>query len=160
MSEALIHFTQARQALQKAKSIDEVRAVRDTAERLRLYLRQTNESLEMQNDAAEIGLRAERRAGEMLKQGAENGDRAIKGQPKKEIYHDGILSQPVTLKEIGISPNQSSRWQAMANIPEEEFENAIGQAKIAGQELTRSMLHKVAKGCSRCGDEAVGVTIY
>jgi N6-adenosine-specific RNA methylase IME4 len=151
MSEtALFHFTQARQALQKAKTIDEVKIVRDAAERLRLYLRQTNESLEMQNDAAEIGLRAERRAGEMLKEGAENGDRARPGDYNKSngygLDSNTVLpSKPATLSEIGISKIQSSRWQAMANIPEAEFENAIGQAKIAGQELTRSMLHKVAK---------------
>lgn len=143
MSEALIHFTQARQALQKAKTIDEVIVVKDAAERLRLYLRQSKESLEMQNDAAEIGLRAERRAGEMLKEGAENGDRQTKGRPEK-TNHDDCISAP-TLKEIGITQNQSTRWQAMANIPEEEFEQAIGQAKIAGQELTRTMLHKIAK---------------
>jgi hypothetical protein len=39
-----------------------VKAVIDMAERLRLYSRQVNESLEMQNDIAEIKLRAERRA--------------------------------------------------------------------------------------------------
>lgn len=146
MSEtALVHFTQARQALQKAKSIDEVKAVRDTAERLRLYLRQTNESLEMQNDAAEIGLRAERRAGEMLKEGAESGDRRGAVGNNRKFESQDVTQIPPTLNEIGITKMQSSRWQAMASIPEEEFENAIGQAKIAGQELTRTMLHKVAK---------------
>jgi N6-adenosine-specific RNA methylase IME4 len=138
---ALVHFTQARQALQKAKTIDEVKAVRDTAERLRLYLKQSKESLEMQNDAAEIGLRAERRAGEMLKQGAENGDRRKPSQRS----HDVTAEAPPTLEEIGVSKMQSSRWQQLASIPEEQFENAIGQAKIAGQELTRTMLHKIAK---------------
>ena len=145
---ALVHFTQARQALQKAKTIDEVRAVRDTAERLRLYLKQSKESLEMQNDAAEIGLRAERRAGEMLKEGKD--DRAKPGEFNKSNGYGKVdadtpsVSKP-TLSEIGISHKQSSRWQAIASIPETEFEHAIGQAKIAGQELTRSMLHKIAK---------------
>jgi N6-adenosine-specific RNA methylase IME4 len=146
MSEtALVHFTQARQALQKAKTIDEVKDIRDKAERLRLYLKQSKESLEMQNDAAEIGLRAERRAGEMLKEGAQNGDRQMRGGDRKSNNHDERLISPPTLKEIGITQNQSTRWQSIASIPEEEFENAIGQAKIAGQELTRSMLHRVAK---------------
>src|SRR5262245_41039716 len=123
MSEALVHFTQARKALQIAKTIDEVKAVRDKAECLRLYLRQVNESLEMQNDAAEIKLRAERRAGEMLKDGAENGDRAVRGQAQIEKSHDVTFKAP-TLTEIGISKMQSSRWQAIASIPEEQFDLA------------------------------------
>lgn len=141
MSEtALFHFTQARQALQKAKTIDEVRVVRDAAERLRLYLKQTKESLELQNDAAEIGLRAERRAGEMIKESELHQG----GRPKTPTTLVGV-SEPIKLSEVGISHNQSSRWQAIASIPEEQFEQAIGQAKIAGQELTRTMLHKIAK---------------
>lgn len=142
---ALIHFTQARQALQLAKTIDEVKAVRDGAERLRLYLKQSKESLEMQNDAAEIGLRAERRAGEMLREGKENGDRQGQGGDRKSNNHNERLISAPTLKQIGITQNQSTRWQSIANIPEEQFEHAIGQAKIAGQELTRTMLHKIAK---------------
>lgn len=160
---SLTHFTRARQELQKAKTVDEVKAVRDAAERLRLYLKQSKESLEMQNDAAEIGLRAERRAGEMLKEGAEKGDRRTRGgdgsggrpsqsytankelsQPKQKSQ-DATFVNPVKLNEIGISKTESSRWQQLASIPEKEFEHAIGQAKIAGQELTRTMLHKIAK---------------
>lgn len=146
MSEALIHFTQARQALQMAKTIDEVKIVRDAAERLRLYLKQSKESLEMQNDAAEIGLRAERRAGEMLKEGKENGDRRKPGGDYTSEHSSALLpSSPPTLAEIGVSKTESSRFQQLASIPESEFEHAIGQAKIAGQELTRTMLHKIAK---------------
>jgi hypothetical protein len=143
--QTLVHFTQARQALQKAKTIDEVKAVRDAAERLRLYLKQSKESLEMQNDAAEIGLRAERRAGQMLKESKESGDRAGAGENQYTRNGSSSVLLPPTLKEIGVSKTDSSRWQQLASIPETEFENAIGQAKIAGQELTRTMLHKVAK---------------
>jgi N6-adenosine-specific RNA methylase IME4 len=140
---ALVHFTQARVALQKAKTIDEVKSVRHAAERLRLYLKQVNESLEMQNDAAEIKLRAERRAGEMLKEGAKNGDRAGRGRPKKPSSEKGF-SAP-TLEEIGISEKQSFHWQSIAEIPEEEFEQVIEETKQAGEELTQRDILKVAK---------------
>lgn len=140
---ALAHFTQARHALQKAKTIDEVKAVRDAAERLRLYLRQANESLEMQNDAAEIRLRAERRAGEMLKEAAEKKERKMDGRPKN---NDTVSSfSPPTLKEVGITPKQSSRWQSIAAIPEEKFEKTIKETKQSQQELTQRDVLKVAQ---------------
>lgn len=145
MSEALIHFTQARQALQKAKTIDEVKTVRDAAERLRLYLRQVNESLEMQNDAAEIKLRAERRAGEMLKEGAENGDRQSRGGDRKSNNHDERLISAPTLKEVGITQNQSTRWQSIASIPEERFERIIEHTKESREELTQAVMLQAAK---------------
>ncbi len=144
MSEALIHYSQARQALQKAKTIDEVVTIRNAAERLRIYSRQVGESLESQNDWAEIKFRAERRAGEMLKEGAENGDRAKQGGDKKSKSQDGILIPP-TLEEIGITANQSSRWQWIASIPEPEFEGFIQGVKESYKELTEIALIRVAK---------------
>ena len=62
----LVHFDRARQELELASSIDEVKQIRDRAEALRHYARQQGLSLEMQNRCAEIKLRAERRAGEIL----------------------------------------------------------------------------------------------
>lgn len=59
----LTRYEAAKQALMEARSIDEVKDVRDKAEALRLYMKQAGESLEMQNAVAEIKLRAERRAG-------------------------------------------------------------------------------------------------
>lgn len=142
---SLTHFTRARQELQKAKTIDEVKTIRDAAERLRLYLKQANESLEMQNDAAEIKLRAERRAGEMLKEGAQNGDRQTRGGDRKSNRHNVSLIQPPSLKEIGITEKQSERWQSIATIPEEKFEQTIKETKQARQELTQRDVLKVAQ---------------
>lgn len=152
MSEtALVHFTQARQALQKAKRIDEVIKIRDAAERMRVALRQAKEAPEMVNDAVEIKVRAERRAGEMLKEGAKKGDRVKRGKNKtsrnsaSQKSHDATSDTP-TLAEIGISKTQSSRWQAIAEIPEEKFEEKIQEIKeTPGAELTTQALLNVAK---------------
>jgi len=62
----LAHFDRARLALEQASTIDEVRGIHDQAEALRTYARQSRQSREMQNRCAEITLRAERRAGELL----------------------------------------------------------------------------------------------
>ena len=49
-----MHFNKARQELELAKNIDEVKDTRDKAEALRAYSKQTGYSLEMQNQCAEI----------------------------------------------------------------------------------------------------------
>ena len=61
-----MHFNKARQEIALAKGIDEVKDIRDKAEVLRAYARQAGYSLEMQNQCAEIKIRAERKAGEVI----------------------------------------------------------------------------------------------
>ena len=62
-------------------------------------------SLEMQNECAEIKLRAERRAGEML------ADPTIGVRPgNPQLSHDVIIP-PLKLNELGITLMQSHRWQ-------------------------------------------------
>jgi len=56
----------ARMALESAGSVSEVKQVRDKAEALRLYVKQAGHGLALQNEFAELKLRAERQAGKML----------------------------------------------------------------------------------------------
>ena len=71
------------------------------------------ESLEMQNQCAEIKLRAERRGGEILK-----------NMPKEPGKRTDLTSShdATKLQEAGINKSQSSRWQQIAELPEEDFE--------------------------------------
>lgn len=62
-STALVFFDQARTMLEKAASVDEVKDIRDRAEALRLYAKQQKDSGTMQQQCAEIKIRAERRGG-------------------------------------------------------------------------------------------------
>ncbi len=41
-----------------------------------------------------------------------------------------------TLDDMGISKSQSSRWQAEASVPEEQFEVYVVETKANGEELT------------------------
>ena len=62
----LTRYDAACRALAAAKTTDEVKGIRDTAEAMRAYARQAkNKQLEV--DAAEIRIRAERRLGELIK---------------------------------------------------------------------------------------------
>ena len=82
---------------------------------LRIYIKAASDSLEAANSAAEIKLRAERRAGELL------------AGMEKPVNHHSIATSTtmVPLKELRISKNQSSRWQKEAKVDEDVFEGYI-----------------------------------
>lgn len=105
----LVKYEAARKALEEAKSIDEVKDIRDKAEAMRAYARQAKDN-EMMFWAAELKLRAERKAGRLL---LELG--LSSGRPSKSS-HGGRISK------YGITWNQSSRWQREASLSEGDFE--------------------------------------
>ncbi|MCI0660700.1 MAG: hypothetical protein L0220_06475 [Acidobacteria bacterium] len=144
MSVTLAHFNQARSALERARTIDEVKDIRDKAEALRLYTRQAGESLEMQNMCAEIKLRAERRAGEILRE----MEKRDGGDAMKAPSHDA-REFPPSLSDLGINYSQSSRWQAIAAIPEEVFEAHLAETVANAKELTSAGALKLAKHVQR-----------
>lgn len=143
----LTRYDRMRTAIIEAHSIDDVKEIRDKAEALRQYAKQAGESLENQNMIAEIKLRAERRAGELIREGQEKGEIQGKGRPEK-ISHDVTFS-PVHLEDVGITPMQSSRWQSIASVPEEVFEAEIIETKAKNMELTSAGMLKVAKDIRR-----------
>lgn len=137
----LVHFDRARQALELASSIDEVKAIRDQAEALRQYARQSRQSLEMQNHCAEIKLRAERKAGEMLAV----TERSEGGRPKTAASVAGVSPYREALESIDLPERTAQRWQAVAQIPERTFEAHIAATKDAGEELTTASLMRAAE---------------
>ena len=143
----LVHLMKAKRELALVTRIDEVKEIRSKAEALRVYAKQAGESLEMQNNCAEIKIRAERRAGELLQE----IDKSRGGRPTKTSNMMLQVSGP-TLMELGVSRMQSSRWQTIANIPERIFEQHVeetmARAKTgdARAELTTVGGLKLAKG--------------
>lgn len=135
----LIKYEQARQALAECHRVDEVKDIRDKAEAMAAYARQAKDQ-DLILWATEIKVRAERRAGEMLNQSRSSGERAASGGSLRKE------SNVATLSDIGISKDQSSRWQALAAMPEEHFETAVATAKeSAGQVTTAFMLREAQK---------------
>lgn len=130
----LILVAQARQALEQAKTIDEVKLIRDKAEALRGYAKQAGDSLELQQAACEVKIRAERKAGAML------AASVPKGRPAKKDTTMGSFS----LADIGITNNQSSRWQLIASVPEDAFEKHIAEVLASEKELTSAGVRKLA----------------
>lgn len=76
-------------------------------------------------------MRAERRCGEMLRDSAETGQRATKDgnvHPGNKVSHDATPS----LRDLGITRDQSSRYQKLAAMPEEHFETAVAPLIFRG----------------------------
>src|ERR1700730_6007127 len=102
----LSRYDAACKAVAEAKSVDEVKAIRDRAMAVQLYAEQAkNKSLEA--DAAEIRERAEYRLGEMLAARREAGllnpgTRLIGGGDGAGGFVTDPPADPPTLKELGI----------------------------------------------------------
>jgi hypothetical protein len=151
----LIRYDAARKALAEAHAVDEVKDIRDKAAAMSAYARQAKDP-DLISWATEIKIRAERKCGELLRDGAKNGDRAIKGNPPEGNQHQrsDVASCDIapTLSDIGISRDQSSRWQKLADMPEEHFETAVATAKEHAGQVTTAHMLRVAEKLRELGD--------
>lgn len=118
---------------QQAHRIDEIKTIRNKAEAMRVYARQAQD-FDLQNWAAEIRLRAERRAGGMLREMAETGERdSGKGGDRRSPSHDVSVK---TLAQLDIEPNESARWQTLAEPDDAAFEAALARTREKYGELS------------------------
>jgi hypothetical protein len=113
VSQELIRYDAMCNAIEAAYEVDEVKDIRDKALAWEMYSRQAKNT-DAERDACEIRLRAERRAGELLRQ--------LDKRKNQKSAGPTMGPAPLTLKELGISKNQSSKWQKLAGVPDEEFD--------------------------------------
>jgi hypothetical protein len=141
---------QAADNLAQCEALDELKSHYDRAEAIELYQKKIDKSGRATIAAAMIKLLAMRRMGEILakmeknKGGGDHRSQRGTGGP--------------TLKDIGISKMESSRYQLIAAVPEEEFHATIAAAERAGRAPTASELCAKGRSHKRMGSQAVNRT--
>jgi N6-adenosine-specific RNA methylase IME4 len=117
----LIRYDAACKALAEATRIDDVKQIRDVAVAAQAYAKQAKDR-QLIERATKIRKRAERRAGQLLRQMAKSGERHT-GRNKQNL-RGSRAATPVEpkLADLGISKTESSRWMKLADMDEETFE--------------------------------------
>lgn len=130
----LIEFANASASLAQATTLEDIRAIRDKAEAARTYARSAQLGLDMQNHAAELKLRAERKAGQIL------AELRLRGGDRRSKRHRAHLK----LDDLGVSKDQSKRWQRIASVPESEFLGYLLETRVNGGEVTSAALLRLS----------------
>ncbi|MEN6569027.1 MAG: MT-A70 family methyltransferase [Rikenellaceae bacterium] len=122
----------------EAKTLEEIREIRDVAKAAKAYAIAKKMGVEMKNEASEIEIRAIREMGKLIQEGQQRGEIATQER------HPGSVpagyTVPATLPEIGISRKESSTAKNLLNISDEVFEEKINEFKENSKPLTKTAL--------------------
>jgi hypothetical protein len=128
---SLVRYDAACRALAKARTVDEVKVIRNKAIAIKAYAKQAKNK-ELEADAWEIRKRAERRLGEIMAELPKNpgvrvgvGYRRVKKKP----------ADPPTLLDSEIDKNLANRARMTRSMPRREFEEMVRRGR---EEIYRS----------------------
>ena len=138
----LILLSQASQALEQARTVDEVKDLRDKAEAVKAYARKAKLGHSILIEASLIKVNAERKLGAILRE-TELAS-AAPGNQYTAPSEPGAEGRP-TLASLGISKSDSSRLQQIATLPEEVFERYVQETVASQREPTTAGLLRLAK---------------
>ena len=130
-------LSSAQQALAEARTVDEAKDICDRAAAVRAYVQKARLGRELVIEAATIRIRAERRLGQMLREvplaNAAAGNQYTGPDPE-------ATSNAVRLEDLGITKNESSRSQRIADLADDLFEGYLKECRQAQREPTLSAL--------------------
>ena len=102
---------------------------------------------EAAREAAVLRIEAQARAGELLREMAERGERERRGG-------DRAKSHDATLPGLGITKSESSRWQRLADVPADVRRAYAEEARANDAEVTIAGLLRIAASASAPEPEA------
>ena len=127
-SVGLIRYDSMCAAIAECHRVDEAKDIRDKAKALEVYAKEAL-NREAEDLAREIRLRAERRAGELYREAKKNGQVAKQGDNAGAHRGKARMSPSATsfatLSDLGISRDQSSQWQQLADVPQGLFDEEV-----------------------------------
>jgi protein gp37 len=147
---ALGKYETARHALAEARRVDEAKLIRNKAIAMQVYAKQAKDR-SLIEDATEIRMRAERRAGELLAEMEKNKGGAEQGVGRRGKNAVAASDRIPTLSDLGVSKTQSSRWQSLAALESETFESHV----VAARKKALNGLDKVHRKVKREARRAV-----
>lgn len=134
----------AHRALAEAKSIDEVKDLRDKAIAVKAYAKKAQLSHEILLDAATIKLGAERKLGQMLAK-LKLADSSPGNQFTGKLDRSQKETSPIRLKDLAITKSDSSRAQQIARIPSKVFDRFLAENLKEKREPTTNALLRLVK---------------
>ncbi len=143
----LVKWDKIKNEISQAKDIVHLSKLSVGLEAIAKWSKQSNQSLETQNEIAEYRLRLDRKRGEWVIKNIPEGGGESGGRPTKNPAEKGRVSP--TLSQAGISHHESPILRGLAELPEKEFEKIIEKPKKRHTELTRKLAVRAVKGMKR-----------
>lgn len=138
---ALARLTGAHAALEKAKTLSEVKEIIDIAEAAATYARAAKLGAELEKFAVEVKLLGQHKAGGMLLKlgrspGPGRGKKERRGEPMFSAYQRVLTAEK-------IPPRRATEWQAFARVPAPEFAATVKATAAKAARLTTSAVRRV-----------------
>jgi hypothetical protein len=128
----LVKYEAACRAIAEIKTIDEVKETCSRSEAFRAYARQAkNKQLEL--DAMEIRVRAERKGGEILIELKEGN--ILRPQGVRD--HTDRGRQQIRLSDLGLDGDESGLFQRLAKLSTDRFEEEVRNWRIKSETSSR-----------------------
>ena len=123
----------AQRMLMSIKSIEGGVEYLNKVRAIEVWAKAERKDAELQNIIAEQKIRTQRILGRLIQEGQERGELADKGNQTGNNQYGNVpdknISKTKTLSDIGLTRKQSSVYQKIADIPEEQFEKYIAEKK-------------------------------
>jgi len=144
----------------EAGDVDTLKHVRAMASGLQKAAKARGVGIDKENQAAEIVLRSERGIGTVLIDLSAQGlfGKAVSGVTGRLKAGEGELSASgaaslearlaasVSTEDLGITKQDSSLFQRLANIPDAEFEERLAMVKSTGERIAKVDFYRLVRG--------------